>query len=173
MAGALVGLLAAVAVPSYALVLERQKIEQSARDLITIAQQIERYRTTHFAVPESLSDIYTTIPKDPWGQDYEYLNFNSPAPGVTGRIRKDHNLHPLNSEFDLYSMGKDGLSVAPLTAQSSQDDVIWARGAVVSGWIVIEAEQDPALADPREYSRLGLATLKREAAVAGLVREVA
>jgi len=127
MTGALVGLLAAVAVPSYALVLERQKIEQSARDLITIAQQIERYRTTHFAVPESLSDIYTTIPKDPWGQDYEYLNFNSPAPGVTGRIRKDHNLHPLNSEFDLYSMGKDGLSVAPLTAQSSQDDVIWAR----------------------------------------------
>jgi len=42
-----------------------------------------------------------------------------------------------------------------------------------SGWIVIEAEQDPALADPREYSRLGLATLKREAAAAGLVREVA
>jgi general secretion pathway protein G len=127
MAGALVGLLAAVAVPSYALVLERQKVEQSARDLITIAQQIERYRTTHFAVPESLSDIYTTIPKDPWGQDYAYLNFNSPAPGVSGMIRKDHNLHPLNSEFDLYSMGKDGQSFAPLTAQSSQDDVIWAR----------------------------------------------
>ena len=28
------------------------------------------------------------------------------------------------------------------------------------GWIVIEAEQDPKLADPRVYSRLGLATLK-------------
>jgi len=31
------------------------------------------------------------------------------------------------------------------------------------GWIVIEAEQDPKLADPRVYSRLGLATLKRTA----------
>jgi inosose dehydratase len=31
------------------------------------------------------------------------------------------------------------------------------------GWIVIEAEQDPKLADPRVYSRLGLATLKRAA----------
>jgi len=37
-----------------------------------------------------------------------------------------------------------------------------------SGWVVIEAEQDPALADPREYSQIGLATLKREAGNAGL-----
>lgn len=40
-----------------------------------------------------------------------------------------------------------------------------------SGWVVIEAEQDPALADPRTYSELGLATLKREAAAAGLIGE--
>lgn len=38
-----------------------------------------------------------------------------------------------------------------------------------SGWIIIEAEQDPTLADPRVYSELGLATLKREAAAAGLI----
>lgn len=36
------------------------------------------------------------------------------------------------------------------------------------GWIVVEAEQDPALADPRAYAEIGLATLKREAAAAGL-----
>ena len=38
-----------------------------------------------------------------------------------------------------------------------------------AGWIVIEAEQDPKLADPRTYSRLGLATLKSAAAAAGLI----
>ncbi|WP_428152385.1 myo-inosose-2 dehydratase [Brevundimonas sp.] len=38
-----------------------------------------------------------------------------------------------------------------------------------SGWIVIEAEQDPALADPRTYADLGLRTLKARAAEAGLV----
>jgi inosose dehydratase len=37
-----------------------------------------------------------------------------------------------------------------------------------SGWIVIEAEQDPAQADPRTYAKLGLATLKDRAAAAGL-----
>jgi inosose dehydratase len=37
-----------------------------------------------------------------------------------------------------------------------------------SGWIIVEAEQDPAIADPRRYGKLGLTTLRREAAAAGL-----
>jgi len=127
MAGAVVGLLAAIAFPSYGRLMERQRVRQSARDLILISQGIERYRTTHFAVPESLNDLGITLPKDPWGRDYRFLNFKSPAPGVAGLIRKDHNLHPLNSEFDLYSVGKDGRSAAALTAIASKDDVIWAR----------------------------------------------
>jgi len=35
-----------------------------------------------------------------------------------------------------------------------------------AGWIVVEAEQDPKLADPVAYCRLGLETLRREAAAA-------
>ncbi len=38
-----------------------------------------------------------------------------------------------------------------------------------AGWVVIEAEQDPGLADPRVYSRLGLKTLRAAAADAGLI----
>ena len=38
-----------------------------------------------------------------------------------------------------------------------------------AGWIVVEAEQDPAVADPRVYGELGLRTLRREALAAGLV----
>jgi inosose dehydratase len=38
-----------------------------------------------------------------------------------------------------------------------------------AGWIVIEAEQDPKLADPVVYSRLGLETLKKAATAAGLI----
>ena len=41
-------------------------------------------------------------------------------------------------------------------------------GMHYSGWIVIEAEQDPALADPRSYAKLGLATLRERASAAGL-----
>jgi general secretion pathway protein G len=127
MAGAVVGLLAAIAVPGYAHILERQKVGQCERDLRTIALRIENYRTQHGPAPMSLNDLGMTLPKDPWGRDYQFLNFNSPVPGVAGQIRKDHNLHPLNSEFDLYSFGADGDSQPPLTAQPSRDDVIWAR----------------------------------------------
>ena len=37
------------------------------------------------------------------------------------------------------------------------------------GWIVIEAEQDPGVADPRVYQQLGLDTLKRLALKTGLI----
>jgi general secretion pathway protein G len=124
-----VGLLAAIAIPSYVAVIERQKIGQAKRELSEIAMAIERYRTLQFKVPESLDDLGPNASPltDPWGRGYLYLNFSSSGPGVMAKIRKDHNLHPLNTEFDLYSLGKDGDSKAPLTAKASHDDVIWAR----------------------------------------------
>lgn len=36
------------------------------------------------------------------------------------------------------------------------------------GWIIVEAEQDPRLADPRAHAEIGLRTLRREAHRAGL-----
>ncbi|APH59437.1 myo-inosose-2 dehydratase [Granulibacter bethesdensis] len=42
-------------------------------------------------------------------------------------------------------------------------------GMDYSGWIVIEAEQDPAIANPRDYSQLGLDTLKSLARTSGLI----
>ena len=37
-----------------------------------------------------------------------------------------------------------------------------------SGWVIIEAEQDPATADPRTYAQIGLSTLRAQAAFSGL-----
>lgn len=133
MALVVVGLLTAVALPSYARIVERQKILQCERDLRKIAIWIERYRTQHVEAPLSLVDLGMELPKDAWGRDYQFLNFSSSVKGLTGKIRKDHNLHPLNSEFDLYSLGKDGLSSPPLTAKDSRDDVIWARDGAFVG----------------------------------------
>jgi general secretion pathway protein G len=134
MAIAVVGLLAAVAVPSYQGHLERLKIGQARNDLLSLANSLERYRTNHnFQFPDSLADVPDVPAADPWGNPYEYLNFAAPIKGIKGMIRKDHNLHPLNSEFDLYSKGADGRSAAPLTAKASHDDVIWARDGAFIG----------------------------------------
>ena len=110
-------------------VTERMRVSQAKQDLLRLAQEVQRYRTAHdFRLPDSLNDLPPGIPRtDPWGGNYEYLNFSANIPGIKGKIRKDHNLHPLNTEFDLYSKGPDGDSVAPLTSAKSRDDIIWAR----------------------------------------------
>ena len=129
LAGAVGALLLAIAIPSYQEIVERQRVGRCARDLMMISQLIEKHRTTNdFAPPMNLAELGGGLPqRDPWGFDYRYLNFKAGIPGVKGMIRKDHNLHPLNTEFDLYSVGPDGTSAPALTATVSQDDVIWAR----------------------------------------------
>lgn len=48
-------------------------------------------------------------------------------------MRKDHSLVPINSDYDLYSMGPDGKSQAPLTANASRDDIIRANNGAFYG----------------------------------------
>lgn len=123
-----VALLCTLAIPTFRSTVQRQQVSRAVADLGRIAQQLERYKTIHdFRLPLALSDLGTSIPKDPWGNDYQYLNFAADVPGIKGKIRKDHNLHPLNSAFDLYSSGPDGESRAPLTANASRDDIIYGR----------------------------------------------
>ena len=41
------------------------------------------------------------------------------------------------------------------------------RSAAYAGWLVVEAEQDPAKAHPLTYARLGYENLRRQALAAG------
>jgi general secretion pathway protein G len=48
-------------------------------------------------------------------------------------VRRDKNLVPINTDFDLYSVGKDGVTVSPLTAAQSRDDVVRANDGTFIG----------------------------------------
>ena len=61
----------------------------------------------------------------------EYLDLSDP--NGLGKMRKDKNLVPINSDYDLYSMGPDGISVSPLTAKASQDDIVRGRNGKFIG----------------------------------------
>ncbi len=50
-----------------------------------------------------------------------------------GEARKDYFLVPLNTDYDLYSVGKDGNSRPPLSAPDSADDVIRANDGAYIG----------------------------------------
>lgn len=49
-----------------------------------------------------------------------------PPCGGVGGARKDRFLVPINSDFDIYSMGQDKDTVAPLNPPKSRDDIIRA-----------------------------------------------
>lgn len=61
------------------------------------------------------------------GKDEEEKGGGGGSCGGIGNARKDRFLVPINSDYDLYSTGKDGQSLAPLTAKGSSDDVIRAN----------------------------------------------
>jgi general secretion pathway protein G len=84
----------------------------------------------HYSLPNSLAEVGINR-KDPWGNPYQYLNMAT-AEG-NGKKRKDRNLVPINTDYDLFSMGPDGKSVSPLTAKHSRDDIIRASNGAYVG----------------------------------------
>ena len=124
---AIVAVLLVIAVPSYQKYRDRAAVGRAESDIVAIAALIDLYRTDNRVFPNSLADINMAGKLDPWNHRYKYLNLSPVPSGMAGKVRKDKNLVPINSDFDLYSRGKDGASQPPLTAGPSRDDVVRAN----------------------------------------------
>jgi general secretion pathway protein G len=123
------------AVPAYVQRLHQIKIDKAILDIALIEAQVNRYFDLNDGYPDSLGRLEPPVPPDPWGRSYQYLTPSDP--GWTGKFRKDRFLVPLNSDFDLYSVGPDGESRPPLPPKVSWDDIIRANNG---GYIGIAAE---------------------------------
>jgi general secretion pathway protein G len=121
---AIVITIAAIAVPNLRAALDAARIARAVADIRALESEITTYEFLNGKLPDTLVDIGRGNLLDPWGSPYQYLNFAN-AKGK-GQMRKDRFLVPLNSTYDLYSMGRDRKSVPPITANVSQDDIIRA-----------------------------------------------
>ena len=127
---AIVALLAALSVPSYDGFIQRARIAAAVADIGSMQIRVENFRTLNNGMLPATLDVLGT-PVDPWGNPYQYINIEtgSTPPGFW---RKDLGQVPINSDYDLFSMGRDGDSVPPLTGKSSRDDIVRAdNGAYV------------------------------------------
>jgi general secretion pathway protein G len=115
----------AIAIPNLQAAINAAKIAKAVGDIRAIGDDALGYNITNYVFPNTLADIGYGTYNDPWGNPYQYLNFANT--NGKGKMRKDRFLVPINTYFDLYSMGPDGQSVSPLTAKASQDDIIWAE----------------------------------------------
>lgn len=124
---AILGVLGSMAVSHYKGKMDTMKITQAKDDIKRIEVLIELFYTDHRYYPSSLHDVALGAMLDPWGNPYQYLVIPKGKEKGPSAVRKDKSLHPINSDYDLYSMGEDGQSVAALTAKASHDDIIRAR----------------------------------------------
>ena len=128
-----VSLLAALAVPSYDRYAQRARVTRSIGDIGRISIEIGIFQLkNNNALPGDFKQSGVAIPVDPWDQPEVYLNIATAGPG-NGNFRKDKNLNPLNTDFDLYSSDKDGDSKCPLNAKASRDDIVRANNRAFIG----------------------------------------
>ncbi|MGQ0640844.1 MAG: prepilin-type N-terminal cleavage/methylation domain-containing protein [Gemmatimonadaceae bacterium] len=121
---ALIGLLSALAVPRYRDIVDKARVAKAIGDIRAIQTDL----ISQDSLPASLSVINRHTMLDPWGRPYVYLKF-PPSKGKAppAGARRDKFLVPVNSEFDLYSLGKDGVTVIAFTGKPAHDDVVRAN----------------------------------------------
>lgn len=126
----LIGTLAAIAVPNYIQYREKAKITQAIADIRAMEKMIANFTIDNDRLPASLAEIGMGGHRAPWGTPYEYTTVEGTP---RGKLRKDRFLVPVNSDYDLYSMGQDKSSVSPFTAKASQDDIVRANDGAYVG----------------------------------------
>ena len=127
----IVGTLGGIAVPVYHRYIKKARMTKAIVEIYMLQKEITLYEMDNDGLPNTLNDIGHGNLPDPWGRPYQYLNFANIK--GKGKMRKDRFVVPLNSDYDLYSMGEDGESLPPLTAKVSHDDVVRASDGAYIG----------------------------------------
>lgn len=125
---AIIGMLLGIVTPRLQQLLKSIRVTEAINDITVIQQDVIAFSAVYDSLPQNLEAVGRGGMVDPWGHPYRYLAMTYDKNGnPSAGVRMDRALHPLNSDFDLYSMGEDGVTALPLTAKASQDDIIRAN----------------------------------------------
>jgi general secretion pathway protein G len=128
---ALVALLSAMAIPAVTGYVERARNNRAIGEIGRVSIELYKWRTNNGGVfPASLVATNIELGADPWGNAYAYLNIETA--GVAD-ARKDKNLNPVNSDFDLYSNGPDGETQRNFSSGKGRDDIVRANNGAFVG----------------------------------------
>jgi len=131
---AIIGTLGGIAVPTYQSRVDEGKVSTAIADIKLIEAWVTRFYAERGRPPDTLAETGLPAKLDPWGRPYSYTRLA----GLTkaqqdAACRWDKNEKPLNADFDLFSVGKDGASMPKITLGPSFDDVIRANGGAYVG----------------------------------------
>lgn len=125
MALGVAAVLGVLALGGFSQVLDRNRTAKAAVEIAGLQMQIERYRSQHFRLPDNLAETGQAALLDPWKRPYHYTRLEGTK--GKGMARKDRKLNPLNSDYDLFSAGKNGVFKNQVSNKDSLDDIIRAH----------------------------------------------
>lgn len=121
---AVAAVLGAFAVPAFQAYAQRAQVSRAVGDIGTLSLQLYRWQNAMSRFPETLAEAGLDGWVDPWEQPYRYLNI---ATANVADARRDRNLRPVNTDFDLYSIGPDGETQTQFTGATARDDIVRAN----------------------------------------------
>jgi general secretion pathway protein G len=143
---ALIGILAGIAFPFYFGQVEKARIIKAIAELENLQFDITNFELNYNRLPDTLEELGSKARLDPWGNPYRYLDFATldedpeeeiPKKGKKAKGKKKKSSTEtadasridlydelLNTDYDLYSCGKDGKSAASLSEKQSEDDIV-------------------------------------------------
>jgi general secretion pathway protein G len=131
---AILGTLSAIAIPTYTNYIQRNNNTQAAVDIRNIESQIEGFKALSGRPPNDFAEANIAAKNDPWGNPYRYLRIQGVDwKDVKNLVRRDKHENPVNSDYDLYSIGKDGKTDRKFWQTDAYDDVVRCNGGAYVG----------------------------------------
>lgn len=128
---ALLGTLSAIAVPAVMDQLEASRVATAVVDITTMSLDLQAFKEVNGRYPATLAEAGLDAATDPWDQAYRYLKIE--GEGNVPGMKKDQFLVPLNTDYDLYSVGPDGFTHTRLSSADALDDVVRAANGAFVG----------------------------------------
>jgi general secretion pathway protein G len=126
----IISLLVSMSIFQYQRMAESSRVQQGILAILDLQSEIEEYAIETGGLPSYLGKVGKSDLLDPWGNSYQYHVL---LKGKLGPARADKFMVPINSTFDLYSLGKDGGSAKQITHNASLDDIIRANDGAYVG----------------------------------------
>ncbi len=127
----ILGTITSTAIPAYSNYIKKVRITKAMVEIRIFEKEIKVFEVANQSLPNTLDDIGRGTFQDPWGNPYQYLNIS--LPGANTLWRRDRNNNPVNTDFDLYSIGGDGRTQKQFTARYGRDDIVRANNGEYVG----------------------------------------
>ena len=119
--------LVAIALPVIEGARDDIRLSQAVTSIQVIQFAVTKYELRYGIIPVDIDamNLPADVATDPWGRPYVFLNYiyEDPPDFVP---REDQFLKPINTAYDIFSIGPDGESHKRLPHSQSKDDIVRA-----------------------------------------------